>query len=149
MTQNRPTAQETEALLEQHRQIERLIEELENDITNRTVDCCKIAERVKFLCGLLAQHFRFEEEGGFFSEVVLVAPRLVERAKALEGQHQALLDLLHSFCDKTCADGIDKEQWWSHATEAFLRFKKEISRHEHDENMLVQEAFLADLGSKD
>jgi hypothetical protein len=97
----------------------------------------------------LAEHFRYEEEGGYLSEAVLVAPRLVERAKILESQHKPILDLLESYCHKTCADGVEPQVWWATAKEAFLEFEKAIAQHEHEENLLIQEAFLADLGAKD
>jgi len=149
MNVSRPTTASVQALLEQHRQIEQIIGEIKEAILNHTTDCCAIAEKTKFLCRLLADHFRYEEEGGYFSEAVLVAPHLVERAKALESEHQSILDLLQSYCHKTCADGVDPQVWWATAKEAFLEFEKAIARHEHEENLLIQEAFLSDFGTKD
>lgn len=142
----RPDAQ---VLFEQHRQIEQLIGEIEELFSEGVKDHSLVADRVRRLCCLLPEHFRIEEEGGYFSEAVLVAPRLVERAKVLQSQHRLLIELLRSLCTQISSDQFNIQNRWAVAEAAFLRFRQEISRHEQQENLLLQEAFLADLGAKD
>lgn len=138
-----------EVLLEQHREIEKLIGQIEGFFSGRVKEPLGLADRIQRLCHLLPDHFRLEEDGGLFDEAVLVAPRLVARARVLQSQHRSLTELFQSLCKQVSPEKFQIQGWWADAQAAFLRFKEEIIRHEHEENLLLQEAFLADLGAKD
>jgi hypothetical protein len=47
----------------------------------------------------------------------------------------------------TCPEaGTD---WWQHTTELFRAFRDELTRHEKQEDGLLQEAYTRDIGTHD
>ena len=93
----------------------------------------------------LREHFAFEERGGYFSEILAVAPRLSQRVTQLKEHHVEygaysgrLLDLA-----RTAASESDWEAVQARA-EALLMA---LGEHEAEENELVREAFADDRGA--
>lgn len=99
------------------------------------------AEFMKVLDDLavtLDEHFAIEEEGGYLSNVLEVAPHYGRIVKELQQQHIALRDQLAQL--RTEAD-VDVDQ---------LRvFLEAVEAHEHAENAVAQSAFLIDLAPGD
>lgn len=97
---------------------------------------------------VLREHFADEERGGYFSEALRAAPRLSRRAERLAENHIELRERLESLLDltRTAADAPDK---WQKVTTGLAKFVKTLRAHEDEENDLVREAFMDDLGRGD
>ena len=91
----------------------------------------------------LSEHFAIEEQGGYFAEVLAVAPRLSGRVARLGGNHPAfrrrLTRLRQHIPDPTIA--------WPDVEARVAALLKALADHESAENDLVHEAFMQDLGS--
>ncbi len=96
----------------------------------------------------LAEHFELEEEGGYFSDAVEVAPRLKGQVDRLLAEHTELLDIVGELLvqSETCQD--DDEAWKKFHAHA-IDFVKRQAGHERAENSMVQEAYERDIGDKD
>lgn len=95
----------------------------------------------------LVRHFAFEEEGGYFRDMLRRSPRLRPRAKRLLAQHPELLERLERVrelaSEATAAPAADALQ------EAFGAFLALYEEHEQGEEDLLQEAFGRDIGAND
>ena len=96
---------------------------------------------------VLREHFTSEERGGYFSEILAVAPRLSLRVARLKERHveyrersKLLLDL---------ATKAASESDWMEVQARLAAFLRALREHEREENELVREAFMYDLGRGD
>ncbi len=96
----------------------------------------------------LREHFAVEEEGGYFADVLKVAPRLSRRAARLEQNHKEFSEHLEALL-ALVQYAIDARDAWERVTTGVERFLRELRAHEDDENELVREAFMVDLGRGD
>ena len=112
------------------------------------LDLNALAKLLVEMSGELAEHFRLEEDGGYFDDAVAVAPRLIEQANRLRHQHGELrerLDSLLQTVESTQAtDGSADEI--RHSTREFIF---ELVEHERSENLMVTEAYQQDIGEGD
>ena len=100
-----------------------------------------IAEVEQFL----PAHFAFEEAGGYLSDALSIAPRLSKRAALLQRDHRkftARFAKLATFARQL----REVDESWEYLGVAIREFIRELRLHELEENRLVQEAFLDDLG---
>jgi hypothetical protein len=93
----------------------------------------------------LAEHFRFEEQNGYLASVLEHQPHLERSVARLAREHDELLRDL---------DEVRAEVRLNRAPGAALRQKvgrwiQRVRRHEHREDILVQDAFLVDLNARD
>lgn len=89
----------------------------------------------------LAAHFRFEEEGGYFSHIGASRPGLVPRVKKLELQHVQLLASAQKLA-VALQRGADLESAFSRIDELLTR----LGRHEAQELDLLQQSIIEDVG---
>ena len=100
-----------------------------------------IAEVEQFL----PAHFASEEAGGYLSDALAIAPRLSKRAAVLQRDHRkftARFAKLATFARQL----REVDESWEYLGVAIQEFIRELRLHELEENRLVQEAFLDDLG---
>lgn len=94
---------------------------------------------------LLNAHFAFEEAGGHLSDALTVAPRLSQRAAHLQRDHRRFTASFARLA--TLARGMrEGDGGWERFAGAIREFTQQLRLHELEENRLVQEAFLDDLG---
>ncbi len=94
---------------------------------------------------LLKAHFAFEEAGGYLSDALAVAPRLSQRAASLQRDHRRLTTLFAKLAK--FAQGMrEGDENWERLGVAIGDFSRELQLHDLEENRLVQEAYLDDLG---
>jgi len=94
---------------------------------------------------LLPAHFVSEEAGGYLSDALAIAPRLSKRAAVLQRDHRkftARFAKLATFAREL----REVDESWEYLGVAIREFIRELRLHELEENRLVQEAFLDDLG---
>jgi hypothetical protein len=94
---------------------------------------------------LLNAHFAFEEAGGHLSDALAIAPRLSHRAARLRHDHRKFSARFAKLA--TFARGMRaRDGSWDRLKAAIREFNEELRTHELEENRLIQEAFLDDLG---
>jgi len=108
----------------------------------------RLAGRLDELAEQVLDHFEHEEEGGYFAEVIGVAPRLCERANALLREHAEMARHL-SEMRHCAAERSRRSRWWEELREEFEKFFERFSAHEAAENVLLQEAYWDDIGAED
>lgn len=93
----------------------------------------------------LPVHFEFEERGGYFSDVMRLAPRMSRELDRLKGDHldfversRALLDLAY--------DVLRQSGRWGEVQNAFGALSTRLRIHERKENAIMQEVFSLDIG---
>jgi hypothetical protein len=133
--------------LDEHRELNRLVSEIERKLTARLSsgectgpDWTELPQLFKVLLIHLEMHFKEEEAGGLLEEVVCRLPRLAAQATALERQHEPLLQQLRPIAEKAQSCGSSPERWEQVARE-FHHFVRTLIVHEGAENRLAEEAF--------
>ncbi len=96
----------------------------------------------------IVSHFHHEEDGGYLSEALELAPRLTPLAEKLHEQHETLGELLGELRG-LAQQREDTDSWWKTLSDTFNNFSRELLRHEAAEDKLVQEAFTQDVGTGD
>jgi hypothetical protein len=93
----------------------------------------------------LSAHFEYEEAGGYLAEALAVAPRLTRRAQRLRGEHSWFSERLVALARRAREAGESRGSWAALAT-GVRRFTCTLRHHELEENQLIQDAFMDDLG---
>jgi hypothetical protein len=90
-------------------------------------------------------HFRQEEQDGYMAPVLARQPQQERTVARLLAEHgrlaSGLEDLVREAAEATVIDDRFRERVWAWA--------EDLRRHEADENVLVEDAFNRDVGSKD
>ena len=95
---------------------------------------------------MLPEHFEFEEAGGYLAEALAPAPRLTRRAQRLRGEHSGFSAKLAALADRAREAGESPGSWKALAA-GVRKFTYELRHHELEENSLIKDAFMDDLGS--
>lgn len=93
----------------------------------------------------VSEHFRFEEENGYMSEVLKRKPHLNREVANLRTDHRLLTESLDQLITEAESRAGPDEQW-RQRLDAWLA---EIHRHEIRENDLIQDAFNLDISAED
>ena len=133
------------ALLQQIRALEELLAEPDDAGAERARRALTLLEGFDLA---LREHFAVEEEGGYFADVLKVAPRLSRRAARLEQNHKEFSERLESLL-ALVRYAIDAPDDWERVTARVEGFLQALRAHEDEENELVREAFMDDLGRGD
>jgi hypothetical protein len=140
--------------LDEHRSCMRVVRDLEGylatpaDREGRWVE--GLAVRLGRLCGTLEAHFAAEQNGPLFRQLPLSKPRLADRLKRLEREHDEILEAGKSTQGR--AEGLREgaEPYELHELNARVQLLiARIQRHESEENEVVLEAHWNDLGLGD
>jgi len=104
------------------------------------------------LCGRLtalqkhvAEHFRFEEQNGYMSDVLKRKPNLERDVERLQSDHRQLTETLEQLVTEAQANVVLDETWYR-TLEGWLT---EIKGHEIRENELIQDAYNLDISAED
>ncbi len=103
----------------------------------------QVEEQLASFDAALNLHFAQEEDGGYFSDVLAVAPRLSRRATKLEQAHAGLRRQVAELRARVA----DTATAWDDLQDRFRLLFGELRSHEVAEDDLVHEAFKRDLGS--
>jgi hypothetical protein len=94
----------------------------------------------------VAEHFAFEEEGGYMAQVLERAPHLHRVAADLLAEHRLMAQALEQLADGLrAARGQPDRHWQEHLREWVAR----MLHHEARENHLVQDACNRDVAAED
>jgi hypothetical protein len=106
-----------------------------------------VADRLIALRTRLAEHFAFEEQGGYMAAVLDHAPQLHRTVGELLAEHRQLAEGLDSLIEAAhaAAAGGHLEEFTGRVKEWAARLR----RHEARENRLVQDASNRDTAAED
>lgn len=96
----------------------------------------------------LAEHFRHEETGGFFSSIVETSPEAADRIAALVREHEQFRWDIGALKDACRVARFDPPQL-ARLVSLYAGFVRTFDNHEHKEYKLIQEATNRDLGAAD
>jgi len=93
----------------------------------------------------LQDHFRFEEENGYMASILKMRPHLSREIQQMQAEHGTLLRSLNELISEARSAAIlsyglrEKVHDWVSS----------VQRHEHSENVLVQDAYNLDVAAED
>ena len=148
MPSESPEMKHHQKLLEDHQALKDLLARIERALQKRDLPIPEVGKLLGELGDRLVKHFELEEQGGYFAEALLQAPRLVARANELLAQHPKMCTQADKLLELAGAEE-NAEGWWQKTRERFLAFKEEVMRHESKEDGLLQEAYQQDIGAND
>jgi len=140
---------DVERFLEEHRRIEAILQELDDRLAKCDRPPQEIVRLLQELPLHLEAHFAFEEAERYFDEGMLRAPHLQPRADAILAQHGPIVEAAKAFAAKAVKPNMGSLEWYSWVRAEYQALKDDLHRHEHEENELVQEAYMGDLGAHD
>jgi hemerythrin len=132
----------------EHRELDRLYSQIRVSLNDCFARPYVIRKWLMELATKLSCHFAREEEGGYFDEIVELAPRLSFAAEALQREHGELLDSLDRLHKRLSTASSNLRQLDS-IRQDFEKFLHKCDQHESRESALVQEAHLSDIGIGD
>ncbi|MCP4204488.1 MAG: hypothetical protein GY769_21470 [bacterium] len=109
----------------------------------------ELARQLVSLHDELFRHFRFEEEGGMVEEIEVRHPRATTTIERLVGEHPEMLRDLRKLMDAALrySEGREPEDPLLRHRVAVLL--DQLERHEMEENGLIQDLEVQDLGLGD
>jgi len=121
-----------------HRHIVRLVERLE-----AAKDLPDVSGILDVIAGLLPEHFA-EEEGpdGFFAELRAQRPEFTHRVDRVEAAHERILGSIAELRELVA----QAERALAKMREAKAALAQQIRSHERQENKLMADTYLMDLG---
>ena len=143
-----PPVDVREPWIAEHQDLQLVMSRARDAIVEHCLSPGEIGALVTQLLDRLAAHFRNEEQGGYFDEVMAAAPRFHARVDLLVRQHCFLKELLESLRRRVNA-GARSQASWLEAQAIFERFLRNFQEHEAAETKLLQEAYTDDLGQGD
>jgi iron-sulfur cluster repair protein YtfE (RIC family) len=108
----------------------------------------EMGSQVENLRDILAEHFAAEEQDGYLSSALAVAPNLQRQVNELQSQHGHLLEALNDLINRLKMSEPPFQSWQAayRELEAILA---DLRRHERAENETAQAAFGNDLAAAD
>ncbi len=132
----------------EHEQLRRAMDCIHGLLADPSADGGELRNGLAELDRHLAAHFVHEEEGGYFAEVLQIAPRYKSEVDGLLSQHPLLREMLSSLLSKVDDAPLTMSRWQDIAN-GFERFVEHFIEHETDENDLLQKSYCQDIGAED
>ncbi|MEQ8847744.1 hemerythrin domain-containing protein [Botrimarina sp.] len=136
------------AVHNEHRELFSLIERLRAACDGGRRDADAVRDLASELTDELAEHFRHEEDGGYFTDALRKAPQLAPAARDLVAQHGPLMESAEAL-NSMAQSGVESDAWWDRIEGDLDVFSQQLRRHEAGERDLLQRAYNEDIGTKD
>jgi len=142
-THGRPPLQR---IWSQHVVLHRAVQELEKAMCSvRSDEALRdLKPLLSHIASILPEHFALEEQGGYFADVLSVAPHFAGMAADLQAEHELLIPSLHLILAKLDQPQVDRDQ----IVEEIESFVRAIHDHEDGETELVRSAFRGNIAPK-
>ena len=148
MTTTLTTHSVLDAIREEHRKLDELYARIRETLSGQKRGMANVQVLFDELVKTVRRHFEHEEEGGYFREIIEMAPRLSSRADRLEEEHTELLKLAEHLA-MNIRHSRDTQLWRFATRVDFEYFIHRCEDHESAETALVQDAYLQDIGALD
>jgi len=136
------------AIQQQHERLESLQKAIENRFSRDRSPSRSLISLLNALAVHLQTHFEWEESDGYFSGIVQQLPRLSEAVDQLVREHAAFLGEVNELVTMARID-LTNNRDTSDLAERFAQLHCKLISHEHEENRLLQEAYVVDIGTQD
>jgi hypothetical protein len=143
-----PAIASLDAIAEEHETLANLYAQILDALQAAPGDLFPAIGLLDDLVERLVEHFAHEEQGGYYSHVVEMAPWRASTVNELKQQHAVLLALIVRIAQG--ARLANKSTLWCEAVrEEFAEFLRRIVEHEARENRLVHEVYILDVAAPD
>jgi hemerythrin-like domain-containing protein len=140
LTMETPEKSFAEAILEDHTDILRELQNLEKAVGVESREKpAELSARLGKIQTHLTEHFRFEEDGGYMSSVLREEPRLGRVADELLAEHTQLAQSLNAIIQEVSNVGTLQDT----SREKIRAWVGRVRHHEASENHLVLEAYYS------
>ena len=128
-----------------------IIQEMQQPVPEEAFDTWKLEFiwRLRDFRNQLLKHFELEEHGGFVEDMLRIKPENHARLKALEAQHQELIDSLDEIIAALKALGCRDCNRFPEIRSQIEHLLKQLETHEAAERDLIQSTYLQDFGAAD
>lgn len=133
-------AESVHCIAEEHESLARLYEQVLDALRGLPGTRNEASKLLDELVDRLVEHFDHEEEGGYYSQVLDIAPWRAVTVNELKRQHSELLRMARRVADGVRAVG-DSPLWLKVVRDEFTEFMRRCAEHEVRENRLVQEVY--------
>lgn len=134
---------------DEHERLEILIAELQWVLLKPSDTHLSIVkELMDELVLLLREHFAHEEEGGYFDELVDLQPAVSARVEQLRQEHRQLLAAVQNM-NRQLRHADSTPLWFAMIGAEFADFVQRCEAHQREENNMIQEGYLRDVGEGD
>lgn len=134
---------------EEHERLEILIAELQWALLKPSdTHLSLLKELMEELAALLKDHFEHEEAGGYFDELVELHPDVFTRVERLRQEHRQMLTAVHNM-NRQLRHADSTPTWFAMIGNEFTDFVRRCEKHQHEENDILQEGYLRDVGVGD
>ncbi len=144
-----PLAHDTlKEIAAEHESLADLYEQVFNALESGVDGLLSASALLDELVARIADHFSHEEEGGYYSHVVDIAPWRASLVDGLKDQHAKLLKMIVQIAAdarRASHSLISSETVWKE----FAAFLHLCAEHEARENRLVQELYSLDIAAAD
>ncbi|MFQ5731124.1 MAG: hemerythrin domain-containing protein [Planctomycetaceae bacterium] len=137
-----------DAIGHEHHELQRLYAKIRATLDVRGGRVESVRDLFVVLTRRVREHFENEEKGGYFREILELAPRFSNEADRLQREHAELLDVAEQLAENI-HHAQDSEIWRKAIQSDFEAFLCRCERHEAAETRLVQDAYLQDIGAMD
>jgi hemerythrin-like domain-containing protein len=140
---NERIEQKSHPLVEAHHSLMESLENLEKEVRSR----CSLTQLTCSLASIrkrVLDHFRLEEEGGYMKQVLEERPFLERTVEKLLQEHGALAASLETILEELRMPVAD-----AGACQRIETWLTQVRHHERQENLLVEDTFGLDVGTKD
>ena len=96
----------------------------------------------------LQTHFEFEEADCYFTNLVQTAPRTAQIVEKILQEHREMLVEVDQMVQEARAD-LDHKSGTDALARRYAKFREKLEAHEHQENLLLQDVYTEDIGTKD
>jgi iron-sulfur cluster repair protein YtfE (RIC family) len=147
MTADIWTSPASQAVLADHQRLREVLHQIHSALVRRQAGWLEIQTMLPRLAREIESHFIREEDGGYFLEVVEVAPQLSSQVDRLRGQHVELLEFVRRLAEVAAATRFSESSWRDFSAN-YEDFAHRFLEHEVDEKALLHEAYNQDIGAE-
>lgn len=139
---NHDHVQTTHPLIEAHRSLMGAIEALQREVPHGSL--ANLQKTLSLVRGQILEHFRLEEQGGYMKQALERSPFRERDVEKLLKEHRTLGAAIDSILEelRRATDVAPIRQRIEH-------WIVQVRGHERQENILVEEVFDRDMGTKD
>ena len=142
------TSSSDRAVLQQHNTLKSLLTAISSRLETSQEASRNLVSLFNALAFHLQTHFEFEEEDDYFPTLVQLAPRKASTVEMLIHEHREMLAEVEGLV-QIARDDFETRKSTDLLTKRFAEFREKLEAHEHVENLLLQDVYTEDIGTKD
>jgi len=146
METTRLTPEMLDAIADEHEALAELYEQILNVLQAVPAQRLRVCTLLDELVEKLDKHFMHEEEGGYYSHVLKIAPWRAATVEELKRQHADLSSAVAQIA-RGARVAEESLQSWAVVRKDFDAFLRRCVEHEANEERVIQETYLLDVAA--